>query len=179
MTATTIDCVERVLTFNFLPLDNRMLGYFQPQLSKQHSSTIALDRIHAGFTGWCLNAFRRTSIPEFRDRLLEVFPYRHILKMDFMNIVAGFDAERIHQRLLILSTLRNSSGEPCPQPGVAEPTKAALAQRLAERDAELAAARASLKETRRILHEVLHSRSWKLTASLRTIAHFITNRRYL
>jgi hypothetical protein len=42
--------------FNFLPLDDRMLGYFQPRLQpaanrKKHPSTIALDRITAKSVG--------------------------------------------------------------------------------------------------------------------------------
>jgi len=37
--------------FNFLPLNGEMLGYFQPRLRKGHESTIALERIQAGFTG--------------------------------------------------------------------------------------------------------------------------------
>lgn len=42
--------------FNFLPLNGRVLGYFQPQLQPEkrreaNPSTIALERIKAGFTG--------------------------------------------------------------------------------------------------------------------------------
>lgn len=67
---------------------------------------------------WCLNAFQRTSIPDFFDLLRSIFPillavdgsnymdlhdesdsysvmYHHILQMRFQNIVAGFDESRL------------------------------------------------------------------------------------
>ncbi len=67
---------------------------------------------------WCLNAFQRTSIPEFFDLLRSIFPillavdgsshlnlhdeshryivmYHHILHMRFPNIVAAFDESRL------------------------------------------------------------------------------------
>lgn len=69
---------------------------------------------------WCLNAFQRTSIPDFFDLLRSIFPilfavdgssymnlhdesdsyivmYHHILHMRFPNIVAGFDESRLDQ----------------------------------------------------------------------------------
>jgi FkbM family methyltransferase len=69
---------------------------------------------------WCLNAFQRTSIPDFFDLLRSIFPillavdgsnymdlhdesesyivmYHHILHMRFPNIVAGFDETRLNQ----------------------------------------------------------------------------------
>ncbi|WP_321814565.1 MULTISPECIES: FkbM family methyltransferase [unclassified Paraburkholderia] len=71
---------------------------------------------------WCLNMFRRLSIPEFRERILDVFPYlfaidgpdyvdftapnaihaichAHILKNRFNNLVAGFDRHELVARL--------------------------------------------------------------------------------
>jgi FkbM family methyltransferase len=71
---------------------------------------------------WCLNIFRRLSIPEFRERLINIFPYvyatdgldyldyvdernvhhinyHHVLQFRFMNLVAGFDREEILFRL--------------------------------------------------------------------------------
>jgi Domain of unknown function (DUF3883) len=41
--------------YNFLRLTGHMLGYFQPRLRKNHPSTIALERIEAGFDGRALN----------------------------------------------------------------------------------------------------------------------------
>lgn len=69
---------------------------------------------------WCLNAFQRTSVPDFFDLLRSMFPillavdgssymdlhdesdsyivmYYHIVQMRFPNIVAGFDEERLNQ----------------------------------------------------------------------------------
>ncbi|MEJ2613014.1 MAG: FkbM family methyltransferase [Candidatus Thiodiazotropha sp.] len=69
---------------------------------------------------WCLNAFQRTSIPEFFDLLRSIFPmllavdgsnymdvhddndsyiimYHHILHMRFPNIVAGFNETQLNQ----------------------------------------------------------------------------------
>jgi FkbM family methyltransferase len=69
---------------------------------------------------WCLNAFQRTSIPDFFDLLRSIFPillavdgsnymdlhdesnsyivmYHHILHMRFPNIVAGFDKTQLDQ----------------------------------------------------------------------------------
>jgi len=71
---------------------------------------------------WCLNIYRRISIPEFRERLLNIFPYvyaidgldyldyvdqrnvhhinyHHVLQFRFMNLVAGFDRQEILLRL--------------------------------------------------------------------------------
>jgi len=41
--------------FNFLPQNGDMLGYFQPRLRPNHPSTIALERVDAGFAGNALN----------------------------------------------------------------------------------------------------------------------------
>lgn len=71
---------------------------------------------------WCLNIYRRISIPEFRERLLNFFSYvyavdglqildyvdprnvhhinyHHVLQFRFMNLVAGFDRQEILFRL--------------------------------------------------------------------------------
>ncbi len=71
---------------------------------------------------WCLNIYRHMSIPEFRDRLMRIFPcvyaiegldyldytdqrnvhhvnYHHVLKFKYMNLVAGFDRDDILSRL--------------------------------------------------------------------------------
>jgi FkbM family methyltransferase len=71
---------------------------------------------------WCLNIYRRISIPEFRERLTRIFPYvfaidglnfldytdqrnvhhinyHHVCKFQFMNLVAGFDRHDILSRL--------------------------------------------------------------------------------
>lgn len=78
---------------------------------------------------WCLNIYRRMSIPEFRERLMEYFPYvfaidgleyldyvdqrnvhhinyHHVLNFRFMNLVAGYDRQEILSRLSGVSTER-------------------------------------------------------------------------
>jgi len=81
---------------------------------------------------WCLNIFRRISIPEFRERLTQIFPcvyaidglsyldyvdernvhyinYHHVLKFKFMNLIAGFDRENILSRLAELPGSRQQA----------------------------------------------------------------------
>ena len=71
---------------------------------------------------WCLNIYRRISIPEFRERLTQIFPciyaidgldyldyvdqrnvhhinYHHVLEFKYMNLIAGFDRQEILSRL--------------------------------------------------------------------------------
>jgi FkbM family methyltransferase len=71
---------------------------------------------------WCLNIYRRISLPEFRERLMQIFPYvyaidgldyldyvdernvhhinyHHVLEFKYMNLVAGFDRQDILSRL--------------------------------------------------------------------------------
>jgi FkbM family methyltransferase len=78
-----------------------------------HRPVVALELNH-----WCLNAFQRTSIPEFFDFLRSMFPillavdglsyldlhdesesytvmYHHILQMRFPNIVAAFEESKL------------------------------------------------------------------------------------
>ena len=76
---------------------------------------------------WCLNIYRHISIPEFRERLMQIFPYvyaidgldyldyvdernvhhinyHHVLEFKYMNLVAGFDRDDILARLAPLPT---------------------------------------------------------------------------
>jgi FkbM family methyltransferase len=149
---------------------------------------------------WCLNAFRRVSIPDFRDRLMAIFPvvfavqlpgvldfrnadniheiyHRHLVNMEFMNIVAGFDADRI------LSALQ-SLAQPVDPPmassdeitrAVPQASSAFLAEEPDGQDAELARTHAALLEAETSLSQVLNSRSWKLTAPLRAVAKLLRN----
>jgi FkbM family methyltransferase len=71
---------------------------------------------------WCLNIYRHISIPEYRERLMQIFPYvyaidgldyvdyvdprnvhhvnyHHVLKFKFMNLIAGYDRQDILSRL--------------------------------------------------------------------------------
>lgn len=83
------------------------------QTLSTHRPVVVLELNH-----WCLNAFQRTSIPDFFDFLRSMFPillavdglnflnlhdkdesyiimYHHILHMRFPNIVAAFDESRL------------------------------------------------------------------------------------
>lgn len=78
-----------------------------------HKPVVVLELNH-----WCLNAFQRTSVPDFFDLLRSIFPvllavdgnshmnlhdesdsyivmYHHILHMRFQNIVAAFDEQQL------------------------------------------------------------------------------------
>lgn len=79
---------------------------------------------------FCLNQFRRITIPEFRERLLAIFPhayavdgaeyldftdekeaytisYRHLVNMRYSNIAAGFDKTDLLKRLTSLDRARH------------------------------------------------------------------------
>ena len=84
------------------------------QTLSTHRPVVVLELNH-----WCLNAFQRTSIPDFFDFLRSTFPillavdgssymnlhdpsdsyvvmYHHILRMRFPNILAAFDENRLN-----------------------------------------------------------------------------------
>jgi FkbM family methyltransferase len=91
------------------------------QVLNTHRPTVILEMNH-----WCLNIFRRVSIPEFRERLMSIFPciyaieganfldfsnqdnahyiyHEHLTKFKFANLVAGFEREAILSRLAFFS----------------------------------------------------------------------------
>jgi FkbM family methyltransferase len=82
-----------------------------------YKPTVFLEMNH-----WCLNIYRQISIPEFRERLIKIFPYvyaldgldyldyvdqrnvhhinyHHVLEFKYMNLIAGFDREEILSKL--------------------------------------------------------------------------------
>jgi FkbM family methyltransferase len=89
-------------------------------LLKRFQPTVLLEMNH-----WCLNMFRRVTLPEFRERLLAVFPHiyaveqsefldvrnnddwyliahEHIVKFKYVNLLAGFDKDQLLKNLEIL-----------------------------------------------------------------------------
>jgi FkbM family methyltransferase len=87
------------------------------EILKRYQPIVFLEMNH-----WCLNIYRHLSIPEFRERLIGIFPYvyaidgldyldyvdprnvhhinyHHVLKFKYMNLVAGFDRQEILSRL--------------------------------------------------------------------------------
>ena len=98
---------------------SRLEAYFEG--TKDILSTYRL-LVFLGMNHWCLNIYRRLSIPEFRERLMKIFPcvyaldqleyldygdernvhrinYYHVLQFRYMNLVAGFDRDEILARL--------------------------------------------------------------------------------
>jgi FkbM family methyltransferase len=105
-------------------------------LLNQYRPIVFLEMNH-----WCLSMFRRTSLPDFRDRLMEIFPviyavhgdeyldfrdeksayriaHEHMTKFHFANLVAGFDEDRITSALRSYREKRSIDGYVAP----AEPT---------------------------------------------------------
>lgn len=137
---------------------------------------------------WCLNVFRRMSIPEFRERLLKVFPcvyaieggtfvdyaddayvhhinHSHIIGHRYNNLVAGFDREEIVSRL---STLRETPQfeVPVPQATIPEPVRVDNTIELRE---QIAALKAQAETDRATIAALRNSSSWKVTAPMRAI----------
>ncbi|MGU0693160.1 FkbM family methyltransferase [Pseudomonas aeruginosa] len=138
----------------------KTLGKFRPN--------VLLEMNH-----WCLNVFRRTSLPEFHETLLEVFPFvfavekgryldfterdnvgdifqQHVFANEYMHIVAGFDRADLLRRL--------ESLERTP---------------LAEQALPASATPSSEIDYRLQLEAVLNSTSWKITAPLRKLASLV------
>lgn len=78
---------------------------------------------------WCLNVIQRITLPEFRERLLSIFPYifaiedytfldfscpknfhiiahEHLLKFKYLNLVAGFNSKELLKNLQSFSRLK-------------------------------------------------------------------------
>lgn len=96
------------------------------QLINKFKPIVMLEMNH-----FCLNVFQKIPLPEFRDKLLSIFPYvfaiekekyldfsiesefyeiaySHILKFNFLNVIAGFDKDKIIESLNLNSLYYNN-----------------------------------------------------------------------
>jgi hypothetical protein len=106
-----------VQDINFIKID---VGGFEGDVLRGAKKTLSTYKpiVVLELNHWCLNAFQRTSIPDFFDFLRSVFPillavdgdeymdlhdesnnyivmYHHILHMKFPNIIAAFDEKKL------------------------------------------------------------------------------------
>jgi FkbM family methyltransferase len=139
---------------------------------------------------WCLNMFRRMTLPEFRERLLAIFPHvyalqgsryldfrddkegylishEHLTKMQFMNLVAGYDRAELKQRLEQLSA-KPSDDEHAAADVPGEPDRV-------EHD-DPAALRHERDAIQERLDAMYASHSWRLTKPLRMLADALRRR---
>ncbi|ROM29264.1 hypothetical protein BK645_09855 [Pseudomonas protegens] len=156
---------------------------------QQYKPRVILEMNH-----WCLNMFRRISIPEFRERLMAIFPvvyaveageyldftdpeeariasHAHLINMKFTNIVAGYDREDILRRLKNLDAAK-------PVAVVTQARmEAAIPESLLEENTRLQADNlilsSELQKERSHNADILNSTSWKITAPIRKLKSII------
>lgn len=146
---------------------------FEQDVIEGLRSTLLRDRpvVTMELNHWCLNAFQRTSVPDFLDFLRGVFPclyavdqaeirnlhdpndsylvmHEHIVRMRFREIVAAFDEgdlSRFHARYAELGTVTTSPpvlDQPAPDDAAGDPGGGAEAtDQLASLDVEAYEAR--------------------------------------
>lgn len=140
---------------------------------------------------WCLNVFRRISIPEFRERLLAVFPFiyamdgekyldygddanvhninhGHIIEHRFSNLVAGFDRDQIVARL---EALRGPAVLQAPAPPQPSPQEEDLRAKIESMKLHIVALQKQLDESICTAEALRQSTSWKITAPIRAVVN--------
>jgi FkbM family methyltransferase len=110
-------CSQGVKDIDFIKID---VEGFEGQVIRGGEASILKNKplVVLELNHWCLNAFQRTSIPDFFDHLRSVFPillavdgmnyldihdesdnynimYHHIIHMRFPNIIAAFNEEQL------------------------------------------------------------------------------------
>lgn len=156
-----------------------------------HKPVVALELNH-----WCLNAFRRMSVPDFLDTLRAMFPilyavgkndakdlhdptqsyhvmHEHIVHFDYPSIVGAFDEgqltdflDRYIHRGPVLLRLERERQQLAAE--VAD-LRAELEAQRARREAEQRTASESISQLSAALAALKNSTSWRLTAPLRAI----------
>lgn len=127
----TLDKVYNILHLDrvdFIKLDIEGYELFflegAQQVLKAFKPIVYLEMNH-----WCLNVFHRITLPEFHERLIQIFPYvfaiqdstyldfanpdnfhyiahEHVTKFKYLNIIAGFNKDEIIHKLE--TTLKSS-----------------------------------------------------------------------
>jgi hypothetical protein len=106
---------------DFIKLD--IEGYELFALEGAHQIlTLFKPVVYLEMNHWCLNVFHRITLPEFHERLIQIFPYvfaiqdssyldfvnpnnfhyiahEHVTKFKYLNIIAGFDKDTIIEKL--------------------------------------------------------------------------------
>jgi FkbM family methyltransferase len=134
---------------------------------------------------WCLNVFRRISIPEFRERLLAIFPcvyavdgddfldygddanvhhinHSHVVHFKFCNLIAGFDRDEITERLM---SKRSVNAERT----ICAPEAELSLDNLQDGQGEISQLKAKIQELQEMNQAYEASKSWRITAPLRDI----------
>jgi len=137
---------------------------------------------------WCLNVFRRISIPEFRDRLMSVFPFvfavehdsfidfgdernahhifhEHLIRLKYCNLVAGFNRDDLIARL-------SSVEAPAVPAQIAEIPPVEIHETHNEADDLRIEIRRLVQEKEDLQADnaaLRNSTSWKVTAPLRAV----------
>ncbi|MES2998380.1 MAG: FkbM family methyltransferase [Pseudomonadota bacterium] len=109
---------------DFIKLDVEGYELFALEGARQVLTTFK-PIIYLEMNHWCLNVFHRITLPEFHERLIQIFPYvfaiqdssyldfvnpdnfhhiahEHVTKFKYLNIIAGFDKEKIIQKLSLV-----------------------------------------------------------------------------
>jgi hypothetical protein len=161
---------------------------FEGQVLRGAAQTLATNRplVVLELNHWCLNAFQRTSVPDFFDFLRSIFPillavdsdsyldlhdesesynvmYHHIIHMRFPNILAAFDESRL-DRFRSLYKHQFVEATQVDIHASADFNKAVNERDQAAKERDLAYA---------TIDKIFSSKSWRITAPIRRISGWL------